>query len=370
MPVKIVDIRSTRCPRYAAWAVPLLNDPRDSVFVGLIVQCALLSACGVAMFFAGPWLWHVAALYWVVLAGGLLDRFTLMLHCTSHRQLFRPRYRVLNLLVPWVLGPFFGQTPETYFAHHMGMHHNEENLSHDISSTMRFQRDRFDQWLRYWGRFMAMGVVDLSMYMKRRGRHRLLQRILVGEGVYWSVLAILVYVRPGPAFVVLVAPLVVIRTMMMIGNWGQHAFVAAAQPDNPYVASITCINSRYNRRCFNDGYHIGHHLHSRLHWTEYPQELETNLAEYGRNDAIVFDGLDFFMVWFLLITRRWSRLAHAFVQLPGAPLRTEAQIVQLLRERVGAVPIQDSSGEPSVPSERTPYLRSKSPAFGLSGPPV
>jgi fatty acid desaturase len=237
-----------------------------------------------------------------------------------------------------VLGPFFGQTPGTYFAHHMGMHHVEENLAEDLSSTISFQRDRFAHWLRYWSRFLTIGLVDLSRYFAQRNRRRLLHKVLVGEGVYWIAIALLCLVRPGPTVVVFVVPLLLIRTLMMMGNWGQHAFVDQAQPENPYRSSITCINSRYNRRCFNDGYHIGHHLLAKAHWTEYPVEFEKNLEEYGRQDAIVFEGFDFFIVWLLLMTKSWSRLARAFVKLPGAPDRTHAEIVALLRERVRAVP--------------------------------
>ncbi|HEX7477439.1 MAG TPA: fatty acid desaturase [Polyangiales bacterium] len=321
-------------PFYAAWVARWLNDPRDAVFVGLIAQCLVFCACGVALFFAGPRLWLLAPLYWLALVGMLLDRFTLMLHCVSHRQLWKPSHRALNWLVPWVIGPFFGQTPDTYFAHHMGMHHHEENLEADLSSTMRFTRDRFGHWLRYWSRFLVLGLPELSLYMRRHGRTRLLRKIVVGEGVYWSVVAIGLHFRPEATCAVFLIPLVLIRTLMMMGNWGQHAFIAPGEAANPYLSSITCINSRYNRRCFNDGYHIGHHLQARAHWTELPQHFADQLAEYGRQDAIVFEGLDFFLVWLLLMTGRWVWLARAFVQLPGAPVRDQAQVVAFLQSRV------------------------------------
>jgi len=336
--MKIADPRAARSPIYARSIASWLNDPRDSAFIGLIGQCLALCAFALVLFFMPRWVWYAAPLYWLLLVVGLLDRFTLMLHCTSHRPLFKPEYRVLNLIVPCLLGPFFGQTPDTYFAHHLGMHHREENLSGDLSSTLRFKRDSFKAWLLYWGRFMSLGIVELVQYMVRHHRHRLVRRIVVGEAVYWSLLALLLYLQPAATFVVLVIPLLLVRTLMMMGNWAQHAFIAADRPDNPYAASITCINSRYNRRCFNDGYHIGHHLHAHAHWTEYPGEFEQNLEEYGRQDAIVFEGLDFFQVWLLLMFGSWSRLARAFVQLPGARPRSQAEIIQLLQERVRALP--------------------------------
>jgi fatty acid desaturase len=328
------DPREAPSPWYARWATPLLNDPRDVGMVALMMQCGALAAAGVGLFFAKSWFWWLVPVYGVALFAGLIDRFTLMLHCTSHRQLFKPRYAFANQIIPWVLAPFLGQTPETYFAHHMGMHHVEENLPDDLSSTMRFRRDRLGDWLQYWGRFMTVGVLDLSRYFSRRGKRKLQRRILVGEGVYWVSMAVLLYVNPAATVVVFLLPLLVMRTMMMAGNWAQHAFLCQEQPENPLRASITCVGTRYNRRCFNDGYHAVHHVVPRCHWTEHPAEFERNVAEYVKNDAVVFEGVDFFQVWLLLMTGNWPRLARAFVRLPGAPARTDAEVVTFLKSRV------------------------------------
>jgi len=63
----------------------------------------------------------------------------------------------MNHYIPAILGPFLRQSPFTYFGHHLGMHHPENNLREDLSSTMRFQRDRLDHWLRYFLRFFFLG---------------------------------------------------------------------------------------------------------------------------------------------------------------------------------------------------------------------
>ena len=332
----ISDPRSSPTPIYARWGVALLNDSRDGAFVGLMIECAIACSCGV-----GLWLSHlpmliVGPLYWAALFGWVFDRFTLMLHCTSHRPLFRRQYRTLNHVIPWLLGPFFGQTPNTYFAHHIAMHHREENLAQDLSTTISFRRDGFQDWLRYYSRFMFLGLFDLASYLTNRRRFKVLKSVLIGEGCYWSVMLLLVILRPAATFVVFLGPLLFIRTLMMIGNWGQHAFVCPEQPDNAYRASIVCVNTRYNRRCFNDGYHILHHLQPRCHWSDHAREFERDLVTYGLNDAIVFDGLDFFQVWSCLMLHRWHVLARHFVQLPGAPARSTEEIIVLLRARVAA----------------------------------
>jgi fatty acid desaturase len=153
------------------------------------------------------------------------------------------------------------------------------------------------------------------------------------------VTAALLWLDWRATLVVLLLPLLSVRILMMIGNWGQHAFVCQEQPENPYRNSITCINTRYNRRCFNDGYHIHHHVHARCHWSDYPAEFEANREEYGRHDAIVFDGVDFFQVWVLLMLGRWATLARRFVQLPGAPERSQVEIIDFLKSRVARFPV-------------------------------
>ena len=317
------------------WALPLINDERDLPFIALMLRCSVLVVTGVGLFFVpAQWFWYAAAGHIALWAAWVMDRFILMLHCTSHRTLFRREYRKLNLLIPWVIGPFMGEPPESYFAHHMGMHHKEGNLQHDLSTTMPYQRDRFAHWLHYFLRFITMTYTELYRYHRTRGSKKLARRFLIGEGSFWLMCAVLLFVNWKAAVVVFIFPTLLVRMLMMMGNWGQHAFVCQEQPDNDYRSSITCINSRYNRRCFNDGYHINHHVVATAHWSEHPVEFERNRELYGKQDAIVFDGLDFFSVWALLMTKRWKRLAHAFVRLPGAPERSEDEVITFLKSRL------------------------------------
>jgi fatty acid desaturase len=334
----LTDPREASAPSFLSGTAKMLNDARDTSVVWLMVQCALVAGVGASLFVwphaYGVNVWYLAPFYWGLVMGAVMDRFTLMLHFTSHRQLFNRSYKALNHVIPWVLGPFFGQTPNTYFAHHMGMHHREENLPDDLSSTMRFTRNRFTHWLRYYLRFLVIGLPELMLYFYKRKNWKLFSRVLTGEGVYWSIVGVALWLRPDAALVVLVIPLVLIRTLMMMGNWTQHSFISQERPRDPFQSSITCINTRYNRRCFNDGYHILHHIKPRAHWTEHPVEFEKNLAEYGKNDAIVFDGVDYFPIWLNLMLGRWGYLADKLVQLPSAPLRSREEKIAFLKSRV------------------------------------
>ncbi len=315
----------------------LLNDPRDLPLLRVIVSASLIIPAAVYLYSHGRFSWWHAPVYWLIWAFVFLDRVTLMLHCTSHRTLFSRRVGWLNAYIPWILGPFYGQTPKTYYAHHVAMHHVEENLPTDLSSTMAYRRDSFADWLRYLVRFLVLTIVLLPVYLHRKGRRGLAWRAVSGEVGFWAVVAGLAWWNLAATVVVFLVPVLAVRVLMMAGNWGQHAFVDPREPANDYRNSTTCINCRYNRRCFNDGYHIVHHLRPGQHWTELPAEFENGREAYGRQDAIVFDGIDFFTVWLYLMLKRRDALARAFVRLPGAPVRSHDDVVTLLSERLQPV---------------------------------
>jgi hypothetical protein len=159
-----------------------------------------------------------------------------------------------------------------------------------------------------------------------------MRQALLGEIGFLFAAAALAWWRFRPTLVVFIVPFVFTRFMMMAGNWGQHAFVDLATPENCFRNSITCVNASYNRRCFNDGYHIGHHLRPMLHWTEMPGDFLEHLPRYAEERAIVFAGIDFFIVWAFLMLKRYGWLARCVVPLDGVA-RSEAEIVAMLRER-------------------------------------
>jgi hypothetical protein len=106
------------------------------------------------------------------------------------------------------------------------------------------------------------------------------------------------------------------------------------------ISQAEAANTRYNRCCFNDGYHTVHDLKPRCHWTEHPDEFERDLTRYGEQDVIVFEGIDFFQVWLSLMSKGWKLLARRFVQFPGAPQRSMEAVLAFLRS--GARPITGS----------------------------
>jgi fatty acid desaturase len=332
----------------------MFNDRRDTHFLRLILLASIWAFTGAIVIYAwpSPPLW-LAALYLVGLLGWLMPPFVLMLHFTSHRPMFTKRWRVLNSYVPLLLAPFFGQSPGTYAAHHVGMHHPEQNSWADASSTMGYQRDSALDFARYLGRFLAVGIFDLCHYLARSRRGRLLRRAMLGEALYLGGIVALLFWKPFPTLVVFVIPLLAVRFAMMAGNWGQHAFIDPAQPLSPMHNSATCTAHGYNERCYNDGFHATHHLRPTLHWSELPLEFERQRHRYAEAGAVVFQGIDFVGLWALLLTRRYRRLASHFVQLGPVPM-TEDEVIGLLKTRVARFtpgPLDHEGGQhPDAPS--------------------
>ncbi len=324
-------------PRHAVerWFVARLRDPRDLYFVRLALRMAAVHLpVAVALFLWRPPLW-MAPLYFGFLGVTHLGPYTLMLHAVVHRPLFRREAAWLEGFIPWVLGPLFGQTPGSFHAHHVGMHHRENNGEDDLSGTTAYRRDSFAGFLAYWARFFFRGLPDLLRYLGDRRRGAMRHRLIAGEGSWLLAVAVLSVVNWRATAIVLVTPLVAMRFLMMAGNWAQHAFVDVTQPGNVYRNSTCLVNARYNRHCHNDGYHIVHHLAPGMHWTEMPRWFQDHVATFGLEDAVVFDGLASNQeVFWCLMGQRWGRLADALVDLPGAPVRTRDEKIAWLQARV------------------------------------
>lgn len=310
-----------------------IRDERDLPFIYLCLKITFfILPISIYLFFPNKFSWWIAVPYLVFNLGIMLGPYVLMLHNTSHRKLFKEEYKFMNYYIPWILGPFYGESPETYFYHHIGMHHAENNLSADISSTMNYQRDNLIDFLKYFGRFFLFGIVELSIYFRKKNRSRFLKKILLGEFSFILMCIALSFFNWQATLVVFVLPFFFVRYAMMAGNWAQHAFIDSTDPGNSYRNSITCINTVYNKRCFNDGYHIGHHLTPAMHWTDMPKNFQDNKEKYALNKSVVFKEVDYFFIWFLLMTHNYKYLANKFVDI-NCIYSNQEDIINFLKNR-------------------------------------
>jgi len=332
----------TSAPTYgdgplSRWCKKALVEPRDEVFVRLTLRMIALMTAMMAGLWATLHFTHVPA--WIPMAayfavwGYFVPPVILMLHCTMHRKFIQsPKW--LDKAHPYAMSFFFGM-PTGYREHHVGMHHVEDNMQSDLSSTLRYRRDSFLNFLVYFLRFFFLIIIVLPIYLTKKKKKPMARRAVVGEMAHWSIIAGSMALDWRFGLTAFLAPYVTCRFMMMVGNWGQHAFVNTERKNNGIANAISCINSTYNKRCFNDGYHVGHHLRANRHWTELPKDFAENAERYGKEGALVFEGLDFFLVSVLLWTGQWKVLAKRFVRL-GAPM-TDEEVIGMLKERVKPV---------------------------------
>jgi fatty acid desaturase len=323
--------RPLNAPQRAA--ARMIRDPRDLPFFWIVLALSLSIVPAAAWLLANPtFSWWLAGGYLAVLIGLLLPPVQVMFHNMGHRPLFKPRYRILLHYLNWVLGPLFGLYPNSFYSLHIAMHHSENNYVGDMTSTMSYQRDRLPDFLRYAGNFITAAYARLPFYLWRRGRKRLVRAVVVGELVFLAVVLVALWFNPRGALVVFIIPALAVVVGAAGVNWSEHAFIDPRAPHDAYRSAIVCVNSLYNHIAFNDGYHVGHHLKPGLHWTEMAKDFERNREAYAREQTIVFDGLDYYRVWFLLMTHQYDVLARHCLNL-GRERRTLTDTVAMLRER-------------------------------------
>ena len=208
--------------------------------------------------------WKIFSLF--TLSGEKNQRFALMLHYSEHRRLF-PKESYWNSWNPYFLCPFFGIPSGLYFAHHVVMHHQENNFDGwDVSSTEPYQRDHFTSFLHYWLRWIIGVWFALPYYLYKRKNWPLFTNLLYMLLIWGFSVATLYRLNPQATFWVFILPVMITQFLFSFGNYSQHIFVDPNRPNDNYVLTYCCINATDNQYSFNDGYHITHHINARLHW--------------------------------------------------------------------------------------------------------
>ena len=228
--------------RYVAVAQSVVRNDTDVVmFTHLLLyfSTSVPSAC--VLFF-----WNfskVHALVHILMQAWYVGTYTLMMHQHIHMGgILKPQYALFDRLFPYLTDPLMGHTWNSYYYHHIKHHHVEGNGPQDLSSTLRFQRDNIWHFLAYFVRFFVLVWADLPLYFLRRNRPMLAAKLAFWELGSYASLYVLYRYKPGPTFCLFLAPLILLRLGLMVGNWGQHAFVDSNEPDSDYRSSITLID--------------------------------------------------------------------------------------------------------------------------------
>jgi fatty acid desaturase len=313
-----------------------LNDKRDIPFTRLLTIIHLTIIPTAIILYTpllqGWWWWGVAAVYFYFAQFYFKGPFGLMLHCLCHRKTFKAGQGVITKYIHWFVCPFFGHLGDAYFSHHLGMHHIEGNMPDDTSSTMAYQRDSLKDFLKYLGHFMILGPRDAFVYLFAKKRKKLYRQLSINEIGFFVIAAGLCFVNLKATLVIFVIPLLFARLVMMIGNWTQHAFVDPIDPEDDLASNIVCMNTIYNRKCWNDGYHAMHHIRPGAHYTEYPVLLQQVLPQMTASRGLIFLNIHYLHIFFYLMRKRYDKLAAHLVNL-NKIFNSEQEAIELMKSR-------------------------------------
>ncbi|MBF2025593.1 MAG: fatty acid desaturase [Oscillatoriales cyanobacterium C42_A2020_001] len=260
--------------------------------------------------------------------------FILALHYSTHTPIFNRKWKFLNHINTTILCNFFGIPLWTYYAHHIAMHHCENNvMPHDVSSTMPYQRDSKLEHLKYMLRYVFLIWVELPYHLIQQKRHKVAHRCLMGAITFFISVFYLFQLRPIATLFVFILPTIILSFALMEGNWKQHIFVDPDDPENVYRSSYACINTPTNALNFNDGYHVEHHKNPAMPWHQLPTYFQSQIKHYVEQDGFIFTNIGSGQVGRLVLNGQLEQLAEHYVNV-GQKKRTKEELVKEFKRRL------------------------------------
>lgn len=228
---------------YTTWARKIVRHETDVLMLTHLILYFITSIPSAILLFR-----HFAYLHGILhfaMQFYYTGTYTLMMHQHIHMNgvlAKRPLLRILDTVFPYITDPLMGHTWNTYYYHHVKHHHVEGNGPNDLSSTIRYQRDNIVHFLHYVARFFFLIWFDLPRYFLRKGQIN--NAIKAGSWEILNYAAIYSFYRINlkATIFVFLCPLILMRIGLMVGNWGQHAFVDADDPNSDFRSSITLID--------------------------------------------------------------------------------------------------------------------------------
>lgn len=226
---------------YVRWARSIVRVDTDVVMLThLVLYLCTSIPSAIYLFYNFHW-WHGPLHFAMQIY--YMGSYTLMMHQHIHmRGVLNKKYAAIDHAFPYILDPLMGHTWNSYFFHHVKHHHIEGNGPDDLSSTVRYQRDDIWNFLHYVGRFYFLIWFDLPRYFFQKRKPGLALKAGGFEIANYLFLCAMFSWNARATFFVFLMPLAIMRLGLMIGNWGQHAFVDETEPTSDFRSSITVID--------------------------------------------------------------------------------------------------------------------------------
>jgi hypothetical protein len=226
---------------YSRWAQSIVRHKTDVVFLTHTLLY-LSTSVPSALYLFHHFTYAHAIFHWIM-TSWYCGAFTIMLHNHIHNNgVLAKRYAFFDLVVPYILEPLMGHTWDSYFYHHVKHHHCEGNGPDDLSSTVRYQRDSLLHLSCYIGRFFFFIWFELPLYFMQKRRYDMAVKQFILELGNYAFIFGMAKCNFRATLFTLILPLILMRIGLMVGNWGQHAFVDEEDPDSNFRSSITLID--------------------------------------------------------------------------------------------------------------------------------
>lgn len=202
-----------------------------------------------------------------------------ILHIHAHRRLFNNRVlnRILELLLCFPCGLSY---PMMRYIH-VYLHHSYNNGPGDLTSTHGFERGwrAVYYWISYAAICQRATVRGLFASDAQPVWRKLRTQYLVDTlGV--NALVMLLFVSLDMARIALFwhLPLLIVYINIGFFAWLTHAPAF----DGDINGSLNTTNRWVNLLMHNQGYHVVHHQHPGIHWTQIPNYLDVMLGVDNR----------------------------------------------------------------------------------------
>jgi fatty acid desaturase len=313
----------------------VLRDSRDTPALRIMVSLTLtvVPIFVLQLVLGKPRILLVIAFYLSLC--GLKFRRSVRMFSAKHMEAHRPqgyfseKYdKFFGRYVEFFLGYFYGDLPELGRTVHVRLHHKENGGPDDNASTNGYDRTRPLHFFWYLSDniWTALGFAPYA-YFKARGDEK------NGSRMFWGITRYFIYFgavfiydwRIGIAYVLV--PLLSMNFIMAITSWVQHAFCDPEYPDDYFACTVTIFDEV---NFMNEGYHLGHHHRSSLHWSELPAHQEGIRDKMKESGSLVFRDLDFMQLFIeLTLLRRMNVLAKKLV--PWEPMNHEQRLALLAK---------------------------------------
>lgn len=256
-----------------------------------------------------------------------------LIHKEGHdrKRFFKGKYVWLNNINGFLAGIIYGSLPLHYVTAHNKIHHKWHNDVGDVHTNIDLDRTKLISFVQFIPRFFYYwsGISPLVIFVYKREWY-LTGKLMLGMTWFYGIGLLLWKINPIFCMAYWAYPF--LESMSFLGAiaylW--HSFVEESDPNNQYVNSITILNGKDN--IFNEDYHVIHHHHPEIHWTEIKSYFNKTIDQYRLNRATIFRDTEQGELLYFLFTNNYDKMAEHYVDLTNEMSKEE--IKQMLIKRL------------------------------------